>query len=187
MFFIVLDLRLTKVGARRCSFFYVLTPQIPIISLPIVFNNECNSFQTDGHTFFKERFNDTIFSIDNQYQPVSQWHIELGKYKVAEDARYTLTDPRKSVFDNAAILILIGKWDNKLFFSATANKQNYLLYYDLKEKKSGNIRLPYQQYSFAIPEKHSFIPKSMSDNGKYLISYEIQENDENPVIILAEK
>ena len=27
----------------------------------------------------------------------------------------------------------------------------------------------------------------MSDDGKYLISYEIQENDENPVIILAEK
>lgn len=26
----------------------------------------------------------------------------------------------------------------------------------------------------------------MSDDGKYLISYEIQENDENPVIILAE-
>ena len=26
-----------------------------------------------------------------------------------------------------------------------------------------------------------------SDDGKYLISYEIQENDENPVIILAEK
>ncbi|WP_153880785.1 MULTISPECIES: hypothetical protein [Bacteroides] len=25
MFFIVLDLRLTKVGARRCSFFYVHT------------------------------------------------------------------------------------------------------------------------------------------------------------------
>lgn len=155
--------------------------------MTIVFYNECNSFQTDGQTFFKERFNDTIFSIDNQYQPVPQWHIELGKYKVAEDARYTLTDPRKSVFDNAAILTLIGKWDNKLFFSATANKQNYLLYYDLKEKKSGNIRLPYPQHSFAIPEKHSFIPKSMSDDGKYLISYEIQENDENPVIILAEK
>ena len=26
IFFIVLDLRLTKVGARRCSFFYVHTP-----------------------------------------------------------------------------------------------------------------------------------------------------------------
>ena len=107
-----------------------------------------------------------IFSIDNQYQPVSQWHIELGKYKVAEDARYTLTDPRKSVFDNAAILTLIGKWDNKLFFSATANKQNYLLYYDLKEKKSGNIRLPYPQYSFAIPKNtHSYLnPCLMTEN-----------------------
>ena len=27
VFFIVLDLRLTKVGARRCSFFYVYTSQ----------------------------------------------------------------------------------------------------------------------------------------------------------------
>ena len=90
-----------------------------------------------------------IFSIDKQYQPVSQWHIELGKYKVAEDARYTLTDPRKSVFDNAAILTLIGKWDNKLFFSATANKQNYLLYYDLKPVISDspirNIHSPYRK------------------------------------------
>lgn len=104
------------------------------------------------------------FSIDNQ--PVSQWHIELGKYKVAEDARYTLTDPRKSVFDNAAILTLIGKWDNKLFFSPTANKQNYLLYYDLKEKKSGNIRLPYPEHSFAIPKNtHSYLnPCLMTEN-----------------------
>ena len=28
VFFIVLDLRLTKVGARRCSFFYARTAQI---------------------------------------------------------------------------------------------------------------------------------------------------------------
>jgi hypothetical protein len=62
VFFIVLDLRLTKVGARRCSFFYVLTPQIPIISLP----NECNSFHTDGHTFFKERL---FFPLINNINP----------------------------------------------------------------------------------------------------------------------
>lgn len=129
----------------------------------------------------------SFFSIDNQYQPIPRWYIELGKYKIAEDARYTLTDPRKSVFDNAATLTPIGKWDNKLFFSARANKQNYLFYYDLKEKKSNNIQISYPENSFAIPEEHSFIPKCMSDDGKYLISYEIQENDENPVIILAEK
>ena len=49
------------------------------------------------------------------------------------------------------------------------------------------IQISYPENSFAIPEEHSFIPKCMSDDGKYLISYEIQENDENPVIILAEK
>ena len=59
--------------------------------------------------------------------------------------------------------------------------------YDLKEKKSNSIQISYPENSFAIPEEHSFIPKCMSDDGKYLISYEIQENDENPVIILAEK
>ena len=98
----------------------------------MVFYNECYPFHADGRTFFKEMFNDTIFSIDNQYQPIPRWYIELGKYKIAEDARYTLTDPRKSVFDNAATLTPIGKWDNKLFFSARANKQNYLFYYYLK-------------------------------------------------------
>jgi hypothetical protein len=30
VFFIVLDLRLTKVGARRCSFFYVHTLDTPL-------------------------------------------------------------------------------------------------------------------------------------------------------------
>lgn len=128
-----------------------------------------------------------IHFTPHKYQPVPRWYIELGKYKIAEDARYTLTDPRKSVFDNAATLTPIGKWDNKLFFSARANKQNYLFYYDLKEKKSNSIQISYPENSFAIPEEHSFIPKCMSDDGKYLISYEIQENDENPVIILAEK
>ena len=107
----------------------------------MVFYNECYPFHANGWTFFKEMFNDTIFSIDNQYQPVPRWYIELGKYKIAEDARYTLTDPRKSVFDNAATLTPIGKWDNKLFFSARANKQNYLFYYDLKEKKSNSIQI----------------------------------------------
>ena len=155
--------------------------------MTMVFYNECYPFHANGRTFFKEMFNDTIFSIDNQYQPVPRWYIELGKYKIAEDARYTLTDPRKSVFDNAATLTPIGKWDNKLFFFARANKQNYLFYYDLKEKKSNSIQISYPENSFAIPEEHSFIPKCMSDDGKYLISYEIQENDENPVIILAEK
>ena len=155
--------------------------------MTMVFYNECYPFHADGRTFFKEMFNDTIFSIDNQYQLIPRWYIELGKYKIAEDARYTLTDPRKSVFDNSATLTPIGKWDNKLFFSARANKQNYLFYYDLKEKKSNSIQISYPENSFAIPEEHSFIPKCMSDDGKYLISYEIQENDENPVIILAEK
>ena len=56
--------------------------------------------------------------------------------------------------------------DNKLFFSPTANKQNYLLYYDLKEKKSGNIRLPYPEHSFAIPKNtHSYLnPCMMTEN-----------------------
>ena len=128
----------------------------------MVFYNECYPFHADGRTFFKEMFNDTIFSIDNQYQPIPRWYIELGKYKIAEDARYTLTDPRKSVFDNAATLTPIGKWDNKLFFSARANKQNYLFYYDLKEKNSNSIQISYPENSFAIPEEHSFIPKCLS-------------------------
>jgi hypothetical protein len=37
VFFIVLDLRLTKVGARRCSFFYAHTPGgLPNIILLVI-------------------------------------------------------------------------------------------------------------------------------------------------------
>lgn len=36
-------------------------------------------------------------------------------------------------------------------------------------------------------EGNTFVPRFTSENGRYLIGYEVQENDENPVIILAER
>lgn len=159
----------------------------PAGTISMVFYDECKLFETPEGIFFKEMFNDTIFAITDKDELRPVWNVDLGKYRVAEDARYTLTDPRQSLFQNSANLSVIGLWNDELFFTAYFNNKTFLLSYNEKEGKVHNLSYTYPDHSFAFSEKKTFIPSNITPDGKYMVGYETQENDENPVIILAER
>ena len=46
-----------------------------------------------------------------------------------------------------------------------------------------SVELPYPGHDFDFKEGNTFVPRFTSEDGRYLIGYEVQENDENPVII----
>lgn len=156
-------------------------------TITMVFYNECKLFETTQGTCFKEIFNDTLFAISNKNELRPVWNIDLGKYRVAEDARYTLKDPRGNIFEHSANLEIIGECNEELFFSTYFNNEQYLLSYNEKENKAHNLVFSYPDNAFAFPEKNTFIPRNISNDGKYLVGYEMQENDENPVVILVER
>lgn len=151
------------------------------------FYDECKIFNTPEGNYVKEMFNDTIYRITEQNKLVPRWVLDAGKYKLPEGARYALEDPTKSLFANAALINIIGMAGNTICLTAQVKKQNLLLVYDTKKGITENIILTYPENTFAFEKSKTFIPCFISDDARYLIGYESQENDENPVIILVER
>ena len=53
----------------------------------------------------------------------------------------------------------------------------------LFKEKMESVELPYPGHDFDFKEGNTFVPRFTSEDGRYLIGYEVQEKDENPVII----
>lgn len=164
------------------------TKSFPKGEIAFVFYDECRAIKmNDGICAFKEIFNDTLFTVSKDYKLTPAIYFDLGKYKVAEDARYTLNDPRKSIFDNKLNLSVVGESGHTLYMYTYMNKQEICLYYDKKEGKAHSALPAYPPHTYAIPDGKIFIPRTISNDGKYLISYENQESDDNPVVVLVER
>ena len=157
--------------------------------ITMVFYNECKVFSSPSGNYVKEMFNDTIFRITKENTIIPRWVVDAGKYKLEEGGRYRLQDPRNSLFKekNAAQINVVGNSNDKLYLTANLNSNSYLIGYDEKEEKVESVRLPYPGHTFEFKEGNTFVPRFASEDGRYLIGYEVQENDENPVIILAER
>lgn len=157
--------------------------------ITIVFYNECKVFSTPTGNYVKEMFNYTIFLITKENTLIPRWVVDAGKYKLEEGGRYRLQDPRNNLFKekNAAQINVVGNSKDKLYLTANLNGNSYLISYDDKEGKVESFKLPYPGHDFDFKEGNTFVPRFTSENGRYLIGYEVQENDENPVIILAER
>ena len=157
--------------------------------ITMVFYNECKAFSTPTGDYVKEMFNDTIFRITKENTLIPCWVVDAGKYKLEEGGRYRLQDPRNNLFKekNAAQINVIGNSNGKLYLTANLNGNSYLIGYDEKEGKVENVKLPYPGHDFDFKEGNTFVPRFTSEDGRYLIGYEVQENDENPVIILVER
>lgn len=157
--------------------------------ITMVFYNECKTFFTPSGYFVKEIFNDTIFRLTKENTLIPRWAIDAGKYKLEEGARYKLEDPRNSLYKekNAALINVIGAANGTLYLTANLNDKSYLVCYDEKNGKTESFKLPYPEHNFEFKEGNTFIPQFISEDSRYLIGYEVQENDENPVIILAER
>lgn len=155
----------------------------------MVFYNECYSFSTSSADYMKEMFNDTIFQITEDHQLFPRWIINAGKYRLEEGARYRLKDPRNTLFKekNAAQINIIGVYQNQLYLRAKLQDSSHFICYNEKTGKVTGLKLSYPKHDFAFNEEHTFIPRFISNNKRYLIGFEVQENDENPVIILVER
>ena len=107
---------------------------------------------------------------------------EGGRLPVTRPARNNLFKEK-----NAAQINVVGNSKDKLYLTANLNGNSYLISYDDKEGKVESVKLPYPGHDFDFKEGNTFVPRFTSEDDRYLIGYEVQENDENPVIILAER
>ena len=157
--------------------------------ITMVFYNECQLFSSPSGDYIKEMFNDTIYRVTEKSALVPRWVVDAGKYQLEEGARYQLEDPRNSLFKekNAAQINIVGYSSGKLYLTANLNGQSRLVVYDEQSGKAESLELPYPKHPFTFKEGNTFIPRFVSDDNRYLIGYEAQENEENPVIILVER
>lgn len=140
-------------------------------------------------TAFKEMFNDTIFKITPDYQVVPYATIELGKYKVPDDYRYTLTSEqiKEGLFNGMVSLLMVGEINDVIYMRTFYSKDGETFYYDKKEQQVRRVKLTYPQKSDTIPDDSFFIPQGISDDNLYLIGYNQPDNDDNPVIVLVQR
>lgn len=156
-------------------------------TITMVFYNECKVFDSPEGDYVKEMFNDTIYRVTEKNTVVPRWAIDAGKYKIPEGIRFSLKDPRDNIFANTASMNIIGICNNTLYMTSRTNKNSYLLCYDTEKQETQSVTLPFPENSFAFNESATFVPRFISDDHRYLIGFEAQENDENPVIVLAER
>ncbi|RHR61024.1 6-bladed beta-propeller [Parabacteroides sp. AF17-28] len=157
--------------------------------IKMVFYSECKAFSTPSGDYVKEMFNDTIYRITKENTLAARWMVDAGQYKMPEGGRYQLQDPRNSLFQEkkAAHISVVGNSNGLLYLTANLNGKSYLVCYDEKDGKTESVKLPYPEHHFEFKEENTFVPRFVSEDSRYLIGYEAQENDENPVIILAER
>lgn len=155
--------------------------------ITMVFYDECFTYSTPKADFVKEMFNDTIFRITDRNTLQPKWVIDAGKYKMPDGARYSLKDPRASLFKDRVNIQVLGEYNETLYFAPSLNGKTHNLYFDPKTGETYSVAPSYPQNEFAFAEGKTFVPAFISDDNRYLIGYEAQENDENPVIILVER
>lgn len=151
----------------------------------MMFPGEGIAFKSGNRTAFKELFNDTIFTFDKNLKLHPYIILDFGKYREKDDTRYTVTKPR-AFFETTICPSIVGETKNYLFLTGLMDMKSRCYYYDKKEGKVHHVSWKYPENKFAFSEDKTFIPKKFSEDNNYMIGYESQENDENPVIILAE-
>lgn len=158
----------------------------PKSEMIMVFYNEARAFSSGGRTAVKEMFNDTIFRFDKQLACRPYMVLDLGKYQPTAESRYTIRDPRISIFRDKVNLTVVGESDRYLFMTGRKSGKELCYVYDKKEKAASCIRWEYPEIEIELEEDAHFLPRTLSGDGKYLVSYQDPANDDNPVVVMAE-
>lgn len=158
----------------------------PKSEMIMVFYNEARAFSSGDRTAVKEMFNDTIYRFDRQLACRPYMVLDLGKYQPTAESRYTIRDPRISIFKGKVNLSVVGETDRYLFMTGRKSGKEHCYVYDKREKLASSIRWDYPEIQIELEDDAHFIPRTMSSDGKFLISYQDPANDDNPVVVMAE-
>jgi len=156
-----------------------------------------------GTVYMKELLNDTIYRVDTEndtIQPILAFNF--GKYASNPTLRYNNISTIEELYSKMPLTYFIGNNERlTILFTMLPDMARQIgveatCWYDNKTGESKAASLYYtDEQVHALKNKLGdgynpesmkyFIPRTMSLDGKYLISYIYQENDENPAIILA--
>jgi hypothetical protein len=139
-------------------------------------------FHCGGHDYFKETFNDTIFTVQADRTVSPRLVLDFGKYGASLEKRHSLADPGANVFENMVNVRIIGESASFLFFTATLHRQSHCFYLDKQRRTLHNA-------SFSLPDdmkaEKPFVPLCVSEDGKRLVGVAEAESDDNPSLVVA--
>lgn len=139
---------------------------------------------------FKELLNDTIYQIGKELQLIPYAVIHTGEYGATPERRYSLTIEdikNDNVWQGKSIIHSLGDaGDNFYLTEDNKERSGNVFYYDRKEQQAKGVRLLISNNDFDISPDSYFVPNSISEDNKYLISWMQPENDNNPVLIIVE-
>lgn len=155
----------------------------PKTDMPVMYLGEGYIFASPSGFHLKEMFNDTIFTFLPDLSIEPRLVLDLGKYKVIPEMRYSITDPMKSLFEEKAWVMINGENKDYLFFNAMIKQQYTTFYVDKKKEEIHNVLFSYPD---DFEWEGHFIPRFMSEDKKRIIGYEEEEEgDNNPTLIIA--
>lgn len=149
-----------------------------------VIYNEGVVYNLDNRNYYKNVMYDTVYQITENYNLRPKYFFDHGKHRMVAASRYQMRDPAAILFENMSWVAIVGETENFLFFKNRLNRVEETFYWDKRDKTLHNVRFTYPGN---IPDKYFFNPGSVSEDKKYLISsLNLEENEENPVIVLVE-
>lgn len=150
------------------------------------FPNDGNIFYAEKEYYFKELFNDTIYTFSPDKQMTPRMILDFENYKVEERMRFNYSDLSKPFFDGFAHIYILGENKNHLFFSAFYSQNYHPFFIDKKTQTAHHAKFI---YSSENTKNMVFTPRCISDDNNRLISwtYPADEDydDQNPTLIIA--
>ena len=199
----------TNVSGEETVRFYHLRGEQVLDSVPNPFiypkkqGNISISFKPDfmlsqgSLTAFIELNSDTVFRVDEKLKTHPYIVFNLGEYLFTRERRYnrTLTEVQRNpnILDGKYPLMVSGEIGDKVFirngFASTNHTSifdnEHTFCYDKQTEEVNKYFLTYPENDLDIPEGAAFVPRFILDN-KYLVDWELPDNEENPVLILVE-
>ncbi|MDL2278143.1 6-bladed beta-propeller [Parabacteroides sp. OttesenSCG-928-G07] len=150
----------------------------------MVFIPEGYVYNYDNSSYYKNIFNDTLYTIQPDHTSHPRLVIDLGRYPMRIEERYIITDMRDDRFQTKMRYpTVIGETDHYFFFTISMNRETKNYYWDKLSKELYHVKL-------VLPTSEDtdnfFIFKYISNDNTRLISYtNSDETDDNPVVVIA--
>lgn len=171
---------------------------------------ECPIFSSNNNSIgFKEILTDTLYNINSDFSLNPVLVFNIGDLKLKADDIYKQKDINKALKHGKKILEVLFDNENYMIIKDWDTRFTVLIW-DKNKQSIDNIRFLYNEdfakqfnkeesYILINPKDKAskymikdgtlcFVPRFVSEDNKYLISYETSatNEDDNPIIVLAE-